>query len=191
MAKFYTGVGSRHITNWERGFIRDLAYKLRCDGWGLRSGAAEGSDDAFWQGACKYYREMQHSEEQSPIIDQIFIPWDGFNGFSSDSPWGCFHTPKSLNLEPFCMSVAKDIHPVWDKLTRGPRAMHMRNVLQVLGETGDQPSTFLIACSDPDGRSGVKGGTATAWNLARKYGVPCYNVRNDHDKAKLEKFLNN
>lgn len=188
MTKYYTGVGSRDISKEEADFIRDIAYKLKQQGWILRSGAADGADSAFWEGACKFYREDYENIPRG-VPEEIYLPWDNFHGYSVSSPWGCFYTPDSLNVVSECQKLVSKIHPAWDRLKSGARKMHTRNVLQVLGRDVKTPSKFLIACSDPDNRGGVKGGTATAWNLARANGVPCFNVRDKKDRDKLARYL--
>jgi hypothetical protein len=186
--KYYTGVGSRNISKDEQDFIRDVAYKLRCKGWFLRSGAADGADSAFWDGHSKFYRETHEHHDRDH--ERIYLPWDGFQGYHVDSPMKCFYTPKILGVEKQAREIAMDVHPASHKLTRGPLAMHTRNVLQVLGDNLKSPSTFLIACSDPI-KGGVTGGTNTAVQLAIRNNVPWYNIRVKEDKERLERWLYN
>lgn len=40
-----------------------------------------------------------------------------------------------------------------------------------------------------DKHGNIKGGTATAWNLAKAHGVPCFNLYNEEDKQRLIKFV--
>ena len=50
------------------------------------------------------------------------------------------------------------------------------------------PSLFLLACADKTKDGNVKGGTATAWKLAKKFGVPCLNIRG-LSKREIFEFL--
>ena len=47
------------------------------------------------------------------------------------------------------------------------------------------PSLFLLACSDVDKNGDAKGGTRTAWMLAKQFNIPCFNIRG---KSKREIF---
>jgi hypothetical protein len=64
--------------------------------------------------------------------------------------------------------------------------LHQRNIHQVLGKDLSKPSSFLLACSNEDRNGDVKGGTRTAWMLAKQLDVPCFNLR---DKNKQEIYL--
>ena len=168
--KYYTGIGSRetppHIM---RDMVR-IASTLRNHGYTLRSGGADGADSAF---------ELGCGEQ-----GEIWIPWDGFNGRRNS----IHQTFPSKDIFLRSQEIAKAIHPVWDKLRDGARKLHSRNVLQVLGADLQTPSKFLI-CWAPIEDGKITGGTATAWNLAMKLGIPCYNLFVEMDRYLLECFL--
>jgi hypothetical protein len=77
--------------------------------------------------------------------------------------------------------IAREFHPAWDKCSGYARALHARNVFQVLGRNLNDPSLCLI-CWTPDGcvshttRSQKTGGTGTAISIAERYGVKIYNL---------------
>ena len=60
-------------------------------------------------------------------------------------------------------------------LSKGAKALHTRNVYQVLGKDLKSPSTFLL-CWAPPTPDGVKGGTNTAVQLAKKHGAEVINI---------------
>lgn len=162
---FYTGVGSRETPQDILDLIVRLAYRLGELGWCLRSGGADGCDTAFFEGA-----KLAHSPYE------IFLPWKGFNGHHHTA----FIDATQLPTYPQAVEIASQIHPTWSKLTRGPRALHTRNVFQVLGSDLTLPSKALVCWAPPVGRQGfVKGGTNTAVTLALRHQIPVLNLYYD------------
>jgi hypothetical protein len=149
---FYTGIGSREtpedICKMFIGYGRFLARK----GYILRSGGADGADKAF---------EIGCDEVNGP--KEIFLPWKGFNGNSSD----LFQIPQE------CFEIARDIHPNFDNLSQGAKKLHARNVLQVLGKDLKTPSKFIVCYTK---NQELKGGTRTALILAQRYNIPMLNL---------------
>jgi len=173
MTKFYTGIGSREAPPEAIKWGEDLGFALAKAGYGLRSGAADGMDTAFEDGA-----------QRASGIMRIFLAWKGFNG----------NTSPLYIVSPESMAMAATLHPAWERLGQGPRKLHARNCNQVLGETLDNPSEFTV-CWTPDGcesekaRTSKTGGTATAIALSDRNGIPVFNLRNSASRAKLNAFL--
>lgn len=168
--KFYTGVGSRDTPDEILHLMRSLA-KVMCDlGWTLRSGGADGADTAFHEGAMK--SSLYHR-----VGMEIYLPWNGFNSRykeTSGSRW--IPTPWLDNYDN-ALTIASTVHPVWEKLGRGPKALHTRNVYQVLGLDLETPSRGLFCWAPPiKGGPSVKGGTNTAVQLALRHDVPVFNL---------------
>lgn len=189
MARFYTGVGSRETPHEDMQLMRHLAAKLAFRGWTLRSGGADGADTAFqdgWWDACL----LQDACGPLPKAE-IYVPWDGFNGHDMSNYNGCNYILSRMPsaLQQQAEQTASSIHPAWGRLSRGARGLHTRNVFQVLGQTLDNPSKFLV-CWAPTDKNGVpKGGTRTAWVLAQREGVECFNLYNDADRQRIEQWL--
>lgn len=168
--RFYTGVGSRETPPEVLRQMMTLADWLRLLGYTLRSGGAGGADTAFEMGA---YGNAH-----------VYLPWGGFNGryrCRKDSP----------SREAYTM--AQTVHPAWSRLSGGPRALHARNCHQVLGDSLDAPSDFLV-CWTPDGctseatRMKNTGGTATAIVLADRHAIPVFNLFDPTAIAAAERF---
>lgn len=53
----------------------------------------------------------------------------------------------------------------------------------------NNPSSFLICWAQVDKHGQLKGGTRTAWELAKAHGVPCFNLYNEEDKQRLIKWV--
>lgn len=163
--RYLTGVGSRDITPEEGEWLKFIAYMLGRKGYILRSGGANGSDSCFEE----VYSNRGFKKE-------IYLPWNGFNGrYKADS----YFVLNNCRAE----EIASNIHPYWDNLSQGVKKLHSRNTYQVLGGGLDTPSNVLVCCSDYDKDGNVKGGTRTAWMLAKNYSIPCFNIR-DEDQLK-------
>lgn len=155
----YAGIGSRRTPAEILDLMEQIAYWLADeDGMVLRSGHAPGADQAFESGA-----------EAAGGDTEIFLPWKGFEG-NVELPRGC-----AVLTDPTAdaYGIAAALHPVWERLGRGARALMARNCHQVLGASLDDPARFVL-CWTP--RAAVTGGTGQALRLAEQYDVPIYNL---------------
>lgn len=168
---FFTGIGSRNTPDVLLSFAEKLSERLCRLGWGLRSGKASGADSAFQRGLERVPEESQRGE--------IYLPWADFSSQS-----GLAGTWDKLVENPAAEGLASRIHPAWEKCKASVRKLHIRNVYQVLGEDLSTPSKFVLYCAEE--RDGVvSGGTATAVNLARAFGIPTINIGQRDWKHKL------
>ena len=162
--KYYTGIGSRSTPAEVGEAMEKIANRLDKLGYTLRSGAADGADTFFENGSKN---------------KEIFIPWSSF---------GKGIVPE---YSEFADDLLKGIHPAYNRLSSGAKKLHLRNINQVLGVDLDTPSDFLICWADVDNTGNPKGGTRTAWMLAKKYNIPCFNLYKEEDRGNLKLFLNN
>jgi hypothetical protein len=158
---YYSGVGSRDTPPEICEIISEIAVKLEQMGYTLRSGGAKGSDEAFSS-------KIKNKE--------IFIPWKGF---------GEGIVPQETE---FAHNLIKEIHPAYDRLSQGALKLHLRNVNQVLGQDLNTPSKFLI-CWAKTGHKEPIGGTRTAWMVAKKYNIPCFNLYLKEDFERVIKII--
>ncbi len=165
----YSGIGSRQTPQEVCEYFAEIASILEDHGFILRSGAADGADSAFERGV----KNIKNKE--------IFLPWKGFNNHYS-----------VLLPDDKCFSIVEKIHPAWNKLSNGAKKLHARNVKQVLGDNLDDPVEFVL-CWTINGE--IKGGTATAINIAKKLDIPVFNFgkypRVDLMKIVFESFIEN
>lgn len=189
MSKFYTGVGSRETPPETIDLMIRVARKLAAQGWTLRSGGAQGADKAFEEGWLSHvmsnggtFGSMKYAE--------LYIPWSGFEGHTSASHFGAciIHDDSSLIMQRAYMQAAA-VHPAWERLKPGAKKLHGRNIFQVLGQDLDTPSKFLICWAPVDKHGVPKGGTRTAWVLAKQNGVECFNLNNAEHKERIEEWL--
>jgi len=132
-----------------------IAQRLSRSSYCLRSGGAEGSDDAFESGA---------------EYKQIFLPWDGFNGKKADNRQ--YFAPQE-NLD-----LVKKYHPNFSRLSQAGRKLMSRNSNQVLGPDLNDPVDFIL-CWTKDGKA--SGGTGQALRMAKDYNIPIFNLKNGYD----------
>lgn len=140
--------------------MHDLAYKMAVKGWTVRTGGAPGADDAFAQGARSY----------TDTAAELYLPWEDFNGWT----WDTFSVARKTPQEE-AYAIAEQHHPAWYRLGKGGRALHARNVHQVLGSDVTAPElTSFIICWTKNGK--LVGGTAQALRLAAAYKIPVFNL---------------
>jgi len=181
---WYTGVGSREIPRPHYNRLRQLAHALARQGWGVRSGSAEGADTAFEEGSFGFHR-------------RFYLPWWGFNDHGPGTG-DCVVPEKSFGeVWMDAMAIAQAHHPHWpsrpDK--RGARALLTRDVFQVLGDDLATPSAFVWCWApqpvlDGQGRVvNVAGGTGMAVRVAASHGIPVYHLDIPEHQAALDQFL--
>ncbi len=150
--KYITIIGSRSAPESMKDSIREILVTLIAKEWIVRSGGADGADTFGEQIA-----------DELGFAKEIYLPWKKFN--KNPSPL--------YNITPESISLAATIHPAWDACNDAARRLHGRNCYQVLGYDLKTPSHLLI-CWTLDGQE--KGGTRTAIVLAKRYGVPVFNL---------------
>lgn len=180
--KYYTGIGSRHITDPTiKEIMVKLGYYLALDGWILRSGGADESDEYFEMGADLACLKTKLKNKI------IFLPWKGFN--TNPSKWFNVNTEAILHAKKYLI--------YFDKLKEPTQKLMARNSYQVLGYFLNKPSKFLI-CWTPDGcksiieRTKETGGTGQAISIADDNKIPIFNLKLKEDfikiKTKLKKY---
>lgn len=174
MTKYYTGVGSRSTPPEIMKLMTQVATKLESLGYSLRSGAADGADTGFENGVT------------NPLNKQIFIAWEGFsNRYSSED--GVYNVKGQAVID--AGEIASSIHPAWERLSRGAKGLHTRNIFQCLGPALNEPSRFLICYAEVDKHGTPVGGTRTAWECAKQNNIPCFNLFFEDDKERIMKFV--
>lgn len=173
--KYYTLIGSRKTPDHIYNLMVRVARKFKTKGWIVRSGGADGADTAAEE-ACQ-------NENMN-----IYLPWEGFNGQSS-SDRGYIDVSKH-KLRHRAEEIVSETHPAWDRCSRGAKSLHTRNVYQILGNDLQTPSKFVLCWAEPSGKLGyVKGGTATAVELALDNNVKVFNLYHKYVQDKFEKWL--
>jgi len=183
-----TGIGSRETPEDMLKLMTQIGQKIEALGGMLRSGGAGGADLAFEAG----WRNANACE--------IFHPWHGFkpkiNGRDVDvakiikrkRPIQGVGSPIVLVGEMMekAEAMAQATHPKWENCGRGARALHTRNIPQILGASLNRPSDLVI-CWTPDGRA--SGGTGQAMRLAQRHKIQIVNLKRREDLAAIKEAL--
>lgn len=165
---YYTGIGARKTPKRIQDIMTDIAKYLSKQGWILRSGHAQGADQAFERGC------LDNSE--------IYLPWKGFEGSDSDL----------IVKEKLAFDIAEKHHPYWRNLSQGAKKLQARNSHQIFGKDLKSPSSFVI-CWTEGGK--MVGGTAQALRIAESWNIPIFNLGKYEDLSdseitdKVMKFL--
>lgn len=178
--KAYAGIGSRSTPQPILNLISLVAKAMADHGWILRTGGAEGADEAFALG-CE--SDLLNGAGVGGVME-LYLPWDGFNGLHSR--W----TPP----KPEAYELAGEIHPAWLNCSEAAQKLHARNMHQILGWNLDDP-VKLVLCWTPDGattETGTStGGTGQAIRLANMYEIPVFNFYwSPHKMRALRQIIN-
>lgn len=149
---YYAGIGSRETPNEILTMFEKIGYYLGQNNFILRSGHAEGADQAFERGCDKVNGKKE-----------IYIPWRNFEG--SDS--------KLIVEYGEAFKIAEKFHPYWHNLKDGAKKLQARNSHQVLGKDLNSPSSFIV-CWTKNGKG--SGGTGQAIRIAKAYEIPIFDV---------------
>lgn len=172
MTRYFTGIGSRQTPPDIRDMMSNIAEELCKAGYVLRSGAAQGADQAFEQG-CKRVTGTK----------EIYIPWNSFEGRHSARDVGVY-----CMEDDYATLVAAQHHPNWEACSIGTKKLHTRNVFQVLGQDLLTPSVCVI-CWTPNGSG--SGGTGQAIRMAKHFKIPVFDLGLEGDLDKMIDFINN
>jgi hypothetical protein len=174
----YAGVGSRQAPPLQVARMERLARVLAEHGWTLRTGLAEGADQAFYRGA---------SSGRGPV--ELYLPWPSFNHPARIQ--GAGETVLGRPSKEAYL-IAQRFHPAWEKVDPPVRALHARNVHQVLGADLKTPAGLLICWTQNGSRDGLApgtGGTGQALRIAAGYGVPVLNIARHDDAERVRALL--
>lgn len=167
--RYYAGIGSRETPKEVLDLFIIVGKFLAQKGLTLRSGHAQGADQAFEIGCDKIKGKKE-----------IYLPWKRFE--NSDS--------NLIVSKEKAFEIGAKFHPAWDRLTDGARKLQARNSHQILGEELCEPSDFVI-CWTKNGKG--SGGTGQAIRIAKHYNVPVFDAgryENIEDvKQELKLFL--
>lgn len=173
--KYYAGIGSRNTPSDILTLMTKIATKLESEGYILRSGGADGADQAFEAGV------------NNPSMKEIYIPWNGY----SDKQM-LYSIPNKA------FEIAESLHKHWDNSSEAVQKLMARNAMQIMGKDLQTRSSFVI-CWTPDGciseedRSYEKnmgtGGTGQAIAHAYRERIAIFNLQRSEHKARLLTML--
>lgn len=173
-----TGVGSRDIPYDALREVYRVGVRFGQAGATLRSGRARNTDTAFEEGVLSGGGSIE-----------IYLPGPSFGGRSAGGPY--IDATKLKNWDK-AMELAQSVHPNWNAVLKARSDFtlraHTRNAFQVLGRDLNTPADVLV-CWAPPTLSGVKGGTNTAWQIAKLWDIPRFNLAVEEDCLELKAYL--
>lgn len=81
--------------------------------------------------------------------------------------------------------IASRYHPAWGRCSGHAKNLLGRNTFQIVGESLNQPSKFVV-CWTKNGKDA--GGTGNAIRHALDIGIQVFNLKNDNDAYRLAEF---
>lgn len=147
MSKFYAGIGSRSTPPDILVKMTEIATVLSKQ-YILRSGHAQGADQAFGLGATQA---------------EIWLPWKSFNSAQKVS----HHTYKVIDPNDKEAYDSLKFHPVGHTLGPSICSLMARNFRQIIGR--DASNSEFVICWTSDGKD--SGGTGQAIRIARHYNI--------------------
>jgi hypothetical protein len=168
--RYYAGIGSRKAPPKVKDQMTILAAMLEARGFRLRSGNADGSDQAF---ALGVEREAD-----------IWLPDANFNKeFRKVKPLHNYIIGGGSDIEAL-KSVIK-FHPAPNRLTPKGCLFMARNYRQVIG-LNEPNSEFVVAWTEG---GEMKGGTAQAMRIAKYHGITVVNMFGDVSAQQVIDYL--
>jgi hypothetical protein len=177
----YAGIGSRQAPLLQVARMEHLGRLLAEHGWTLRTGLAEGADQAFYRGAST---GRGHAE--------LFLPWPSFGREARVAGEGALRATVLDRPSKEAYRIAERFHPAWEKTDLPVRALHARNAHQVLGRDLKTPAGLVICWTENgsrDGQASGTGGTGQALRIAAGYGVPVLNIARPDDAERVRALL--
>ena len=181
----YAAIGSRKTPDDIQVVMFKIAYEFASRGYILRSGGANGADMAFQRGC-----ETWCDENDIPYFErqEIYLPWDGFNGLSQ-----CDEDGITIKQHWLAREIASEHHPTFDTLSESVKTLMARNTMQMFGTESNSPETDLVICWTPDGAISKttpnSGGTGQAIRMASHSNIPVINLKRDVDLMYVEEML--
>ncbi len=179
--KIFAGIGSRETPDEILESMEIVAYNLINSGYKLRSGGAMGADSAFADGAKSAIIKSLDNNLQLKDIQEIYLPWDGFNCLSVDNNKGIY-----LESNKEAVIIAEKYHPKYSSLSKGAKLLMNRNSYQILGKYLNDPVEFVI-CWTRGGK--IVGGTGQALRIAVDYNIPTINMASSGWEDKIKNYL--
>lgn len=158
-------VGSRTAPEIVLEYMIRLGRTYTDLGIGVSSGDAYDCDKAGWYGA-------QQSRNFSNALPRIYLNKSRRNGIPIEQLPGFIDARTLVEHRDMATAMALAARGSFHGLNEFGRDLHIRNVYQIHGEDLLTPVMACILWAEPDGPNRVKGGTNTAFQIAKKAEIP-------------------
>lgn len=162
---YYAGIGSRKTPDDILDLMTGIAGKLSLQDYTLRSGHADGADQAFELGAFGKA--------------EIYLPWQGFN--KDREILG-----EAILPQAWATPIAEKAHPRWKYLSRSAKLLHARNVHQIFGKEIFSEKSVFVVCWTKNAKG--EGGTGQAIRLCKDLAIPVFDLADPSVYEKLWSF---
>lgn len=166
-------IGSRETPYKILNIMKVIGAKFSSYGLIGLSGGAPGADTAFMS-ECK---------------GAIIIPHDGcFNLWHDEKRiFSLEYFPSQVVVKAYLQ--AKAVAPWIVEQKDIVQRLYTRNALQILNLSCTNPVDFVLFWA-PEPKGKVKGGTAIAVNIARRHGIPTFNLANSEVYEYFKRYTN-
>ena len=170
----YAGIGATTAPAEARALMTAVATELAGQDFLLRSGAAQGSEEAFEAGAVAAQGQRR-----------VYLPAEGLTtgprrGAQPDAADGTFPIPEGA----YAFAAAR--HENWERLAENTRRQYARNAVEILGDDLATPADFVICWTRDGNDTGV---TAQALEIAREHNIPVINLGAADAPAGVEEVM--
>jgi hypothetical protein len=179
----YAGIGSRRTAAATLELIESIAAGLANGGWVLRTGLSPGADQAFYRGARGAGGHVE-----------LYLPCPGFESHArvEEGPGvRVLARPSQAARELAARFYVPSDGREWEELGEDERALLARDSHQVLGGDLDSPAACVV-CWTPDGGldgdDPRAGGTGQALRIARRSGIPVFNLARPEHVLRVRAF---
>lgn len=169
--RYYAGIGSRETPKEIQAEMTKLGHMLEACGFTLRSGNAEGADQAFALGVEKNA--------------QIWLPRENFQKEFrlKVKPQHDYRVLSDYDIE--AITSVESFHPAPHNLSKSGCLFMARNYRQVIGL--NEPNSEFIVCWTPGGL--LTGGTAQAMRIAKNHKIKVLNMFEFDTSSKVIDYL--
>ena len=165
----YVGIGPQTAGEAVIEMSKAFATAMAEMKWTLRSGGAEGMDEAFEAGCDS----VQGTKE-------IFIPDAGFRKRNNSTDKIVHTLDKHLNA----IQQAKPFFPTWDKLGTTTQMFLVRNVFALFGEKLNKPANLVVTWNQYEGT-----GSFQLLQMAKTAGIPAFNLAEPGQMEAVEELV--
>ncbi len=167
--KAYAGIGSRKLNETDWNLCYKTGFWLARQGWKLQTGAAQGADRAFAEGAL---------DAGGKVL--LCLPWPRYERrwVGNAACRGAVTKVLQYFHKDAWASVAK-YHPAGDTLRSAIKSLHARNYLIVEG------TSFCLAFPKSGPRGGL-GGTGQGIRICTGKGIQVIRLDEPFDRTRVE-----
>ena len=169
--RFYAGIGSRRLSKSELVFCHNTGTIMAALGWDLVTGAAQGADQAFAEGALAVGGRVV-----------LCLPWASYEQawvLKARAKGALVRVLKDSDVDAY---ASLKLHPAASRLSDAAKKLHARNHLIV------HKAELVVAFPKANQQGGL-GGTGQGLRIAKDLGIRAVGFGNPEDLKLARKAL--